>query len=103
MFFNCPLCGYLQIDQIERKVLNITTLVAKTLASKLASATSNVKVLFGNDINITYRVVNQLLKYENKQYGLSLTVEQDSNYLQVKHRLNVWTVCANSKQFVELS
>lgn len=74
---------YLQVDQIERKVLNITTLVAKTLAAKLASATSNVKVLFGNDINITYRVVNQLLKYENKQYGLSLTVEQDSNYLQV--------------------
>uniref|UniRef100_K1PF79 Cadherin EGF LAG seven-pass G-type receptor 1 n=1 Tax=Magallana gigas TaxID=29159 RepID=K1PF79_MAGGI len=84
--FNCTNKDFVslesQIDQIERKVLNITTLVAKTLASKLASATSNVKVLFGNDINITYRVVNQLLKYENKQYGLSLTVEQDSNYLQ---------------------
>ena len=73
----------LQIAKIEGKTLNITTYVAKTLAASLASASSSVKVMFGNDINITYRVLNQLLKYENQQYGLGLTVEQDSNYLQV--------------------
>ncbi|XP_062576129.1 cadherin EGF LAG seven-pass G-type receptor 2-like isoform X1 [Saccostrea cucullata] len=84
--FNCTNKDFVsletQVSQMENRTLNITTYVAKTLAAKLASATSSVRVLFGNDINITYRIINQLLKYENKQSGLGLTLEQDSNYLQ---------------------
>ncbi|XP_061178872.1 cadherin EGF LAG seven-pass G-type receptor 2-like isoform X2 [Saccostrea echinata] len=84
--FNCTNKDFVsletQVSQMENRTLNITTYVAKTMAAKLASATSSVRVLFGNDINITYRIINQLLKYENKQSGLGLTLEQDSNYLQ---------------------
>ena len=55
----------------------------------LAVATKATDELFGSDINITYRLLNQLLQYENTASGLNLTSEQDSTYIQVGLEYNL--------------
>ena len=61
----------------------MTTFVAKTTISSLAEATSSTDTMFGNDLNITLRIMNLILDYENSQVGLNLTSEQSSTFLSV--------------------
>ncbi|XP_021344023.1 cadherin EGF LAG seven-pass G-type receptor 2-like isoform X2 [Mizuhopecten yessoensis] len=84
--FNCTQPDFVslqtQINKIESGELKITTFVAKKIMRKLCDAVMKATRLFGNDIYITYRILNQTLAYEVQQTGLSLTSEQDSTYLQ---------------------
>ncbi|XP_033746006.1 LOW QUALITY PROTEIN: cadherin EGF LAG seven-pass G-type receptor 2-like [Pecten maximus] len=84
--FNCTHTDFLslqtQINKIESGDLKITTFVAKRIMRTLRDAVMKAARLFGNEINITYRILNQTLTYEVQQTGLSLTSEQDSTYLQ---------------------
>ena len=76
---------FLQILKIESGELQVNTFVAKTTVRKLADTTSSIEQMFGNDLNITLRILNQVLDYENSQSGLNLTSEQDSRYLTVSY------------------
>ena len=73
----------IQIEKIESGELEMNTFVAKTMIKSLADSTSRTETMFGNDINITLRIVNKVLDHENQQSGLSLTSEQDSTFLYV--------------------
>ena len=74
----------LKIEKIETRELLISTYLAKTLVSKLADTTSAVDQMFGNDLNISLRILNEILDYENSQTDMrNLTSEQDSKYLTV--------------------
>lgn len=53
--------------------------------SALAETVADIDTLFGNDINITLRIINRFLEYENQQSGLTLTSEQDSAYVAVSN------------------
>ena len=78
----------MQIEKIETRELLISTFVAKTLVAKLADTTSAVNQMFGNDLNITLRILNEVLDYENSQTDMrNLTSEQDSKYLTVSYFL----------------
>lgn len=74
---------FFQIQDIDSGILEVNTFVAKTTISSLAKSTSTVDTMFGNDINITFQLLNKMLAYEKGQSGLSLTSEQDSLYLTV--------------------
>ncbi|KAH3819069.1 cadherin EGF LAG seven-pass G-type receptor 1-like isoform X2 [Dreissena polymorpha] len=84
-FFNCTNLQFLdhqrQIEKIETGALEINTFVARTLLKSLGNSTTTTDTMFGNDINITLRILNRVLDYENKQSGLNLTSERDSHYL----------------------
>ncbi|XP_060555146.1 cadherin EGF LAG seven-pass G-type receptor 2-like isoform X2 [Ruditapes philippinarum] len=96
-FFNCTSKLFsdhlVQIEKIESGSLKINTFVAKTLLASLADTTSQMETMYGNDINITVRIMNKILEYENQQSGLYLTSEQDSHYLS-----NVLTVLSDILQ-----
>ncbi len=62
----------------------MNTFVAKTLVSKLATATNSSEHLYGMDINVTYRVLKHVLEHEVQQTGLNLTHTQDRNFIQVQ-------------------
>ncbi|XP_053377924.1 cadherin EGF LAG seven-pass G-type receptor 1-like isoform X2 [Mercenaria mercenaria] len=96
-FFNCTsklFSDHLtQIEKIESGSLKINTFVAKTTLASLADTTSQIDTMYGNDINITARIMNRILDYENLRSGLNLTSEQDSHYLS-----NVLTVLSDTLQ-----
>ena len=64
----------------------------KTLAESLSKS----DFLFGQDLDIAYRVITTLLDYELKQTGLNLTSEQDGKYVQVGFKN--WVFILNSHQ-----
>ncbi|CAI9730365.1 cadherin EGF LAG seven-pass G-type receptor 2 isoform X1 [Octopus vulgaris] len=101
--FNCTSKEFVkiqnQIQQIERGSLKINTYVSKTLMLQLAESAASAKNLYGNDISIILRTINQILFYENKQEGLSLTSEQDRKF--IKNMLSALSYSYNSKYRTE--
>lgn len=71
---------------MEANTLKINTFVAKTTMASLADSTSGTETMFGNDLNITLRIMDRIIQYETEQDGLNLTSEQDSKYLYVSYR-----------------
>ena len=72
------------MQQIKKGSLKINTYVSKTLMRLLAKASEeSADNFFGNDINIILNLIVQILNYENKQEGLSLTSEQDRGFIKV--------------------
>ena len=49
--------------------------------------------MFGNDLNITLRIMNLILDYENSQVGLNLTSEQSSTFLSVSSNNFLKFIC----------
>ncbi|XP_013421944.1 cadherin EGF LAG seven-pass G-type receptor 2-like isoform X1 [Lingula anatina] len=84
--FNCTSNLFKEIEsrlvEIENGQLLINTFVAKNLLTKLNNATNQTAYMYGKDIDITNRLVKQLLMYEIKQTGLNLTNTQDRLYVQ---------------------
>ncbi|CAH1784160.1 unnamed protein product [Owenia fusiformis] len=71
-----------QLGLIETGLLKVNTFLAKELAEKLNAATEMTKEMYGADVTIAYRLITQILLYENKQTGLNLTHAQDRNFIQ---------------------
>lgn len=85
--FNCTSLNfrdlYKQLKQIKKGSLKINTYVSKTLMKLLAKAAKeSADNFFGNDISIILNLIMEILKYENKQEGLSLTSEQDRGFIK---------------------
>ncbi|KAL4226126.1 Cadherin EGF LAG seven-pass G-type receptor 2 [Mactra antiquata] len=84
-FFNCTNTIFLdhltQLEKMESGSLQINTFVAKTNIASLANSTSRTGTMYGNDVNITLRIMGKILQYETEQDGLNLTNEQDSSFL----------------------
>jgi hypothetical protein len=72
-----------ELVNIEKSDLKINTFLSKTLMERLDKATKETETLYGSDIDIGYRIIKQVLIYENAQEGLNLTHTQDKHFLQV--------------------
>ncbi|XP_052061386.1 cadherin EGF LAG seven-pass G-type receptor 2-like isoform X1 [Mytilus californianus] len=85
-FTNCTSSGLTklleQIRLIEEGKLKLNPFVAKTTMKTLAESLQAAQILFGQDLDITYRIIMTLLDYELKQTGMNLTSEQDGKYVQ---------------------
>ncbi|KAK3103496.1 hypothetical protein FSP39_019621 [Pinctada imbricata] len=97
--FNCTNTAFVdlksKIEEIENGTLKINSFVSKTSMRDLALALSTTSVLFGSDINVTYRLITSILEYENQQKGLNLTSEQDSTF--IKHMLDALSIVLDAK------
>lgn len=67
--------------------MEINTFVAKSLMTRLNDAaravTSSPGRLHENDVDVSARIITQVLQYEARQTGLNLTHTQDRNFIQV--------------------
>ena len=63
--------------------MKLNPFVAKTTMKTLAESLQAAQILFGQDLDISYRIIMTLLDYELKQTGMNLTSEQDGKYVQV--------------------
>ncbi|XP_065173819.1 protocadherin-like wing polarity protein stan isoform X2 [Atheta coriaria] len=83
--FNCTSDRFVelrnQLSMIEKGELNLNTFVAIQLASDLHKATNVTPTLYGADVLITYDLIQELLKHENRMHGLNLTHSQDKDYI----------------------
>ena len=68
---------------MESGSLRVNTFVAKDLVFRLNEATELTEHMYGMDLDITYRILKNVLRYENRQSGLNLTHTQDRSYIQV--------------------
>ena len=59
--------------------------MAVKLASDLYKATNLTLNLYGADVLVTYDLIQELLKYETKVFGLNLTHSQDKDYINVSN------------------
>lgn len=73
------------MNLIQTGQLKLNVFVAKTTMKTLAESLMQAEFLFGQDLDIAYRVITTLLDYEMEQHGLNLTSEQDGKYVQVRH------------------
>jgi cadherin EGF LAG seven-pass G-type receptor 1 len=74
-----------QLSAIERKRLEINTYIAKTTVLQLKEAMYAAQApmtLHENDVDITARLIVNILRYESHQTGLNLTHTQDRNFIQ---------------------
>jgi len=76
-----------QLAALETRQLEINTFVAKSLMTRLNDAARAVMSspgrLHENDIDVSSRIITQVLQYEARQTGLNLTHTQDRNFIQV--------------------
>ena len=68
---------------VAEKRLDINTFVAKGLVAQLSAASNETRELYESDVNIAYRLLIEVLRYETLQSGLNLTHTQDRNFIQV--------------------
>jgi hypothetical protein len=54
------------------------------MIKSLAKTLTTSDFLFGQDLDIAYKVISTLLDYEIKQTGLNLTSERDGQFVQVR-------------------
>ncbi|XP_043934458.1 cadherin EGF LAG seven-pass G-type receptor 3 isoform X2 [Protopterus annectens] len=82
--FNCtspPFSDLMTLlDRLEKNETELSTLEAKKLAHKLRVVTDQADRYFGNDIQITYRLLSRLLEFESRQKGFGLTATQDVHF-----------------------
>lgn len=68
----------------------MNSFVAIKLADDLSKATNLTKDLYGADVLISFELIRELLNYESRVYGLSLTHSQDKDYIRnVVYAINV--------------
>lgn len=58
----------------------------KKLAHQLRDVTEATARLYGNDLQITERLLSRLLTFETQQSGFGLTATQDAHFNEVKKK-----------------
>ncbi|KAL3270161.1 hypothetical protein HHI36_009218 [Cryptolaemus montrouzieri] len=90
--FNCTSNKFVslreELSNLEAGALNMNTFVAIKLAYDLYKATNDTPDLYGADVLVTFDLLEELMTYEFKVFGLNLTHSQDKHYI----RNIVWSV-----------
>ncbi|XP_071960078.1 cadherin EGF LAG seven-pass G-type receptor 1-like [Antedon mediterranea] len=82
--FSCTSINF--IDPLEKlRYLDSGQKLNKTLSieivNSLESALQKTGKLYGNDVNISYKLMNLVLEHESKQKGLDVTATQESTFI----------------------
>ncbi|XP_069062320.1 cadherin EGF LAG seven-pass G-type receptor 3 [Pleurodeles waltl] len=82
--FNCTSPHFMeliaQLESLEKNETELNTIEAKKLAHRLRAITDQMALFFGNDVQITYRLLSRLMDFESKQRGFGLTATQDAHF-----------------------
>ncbi|XP_074645849.1 cadherin EGF LAG seven-pass G-type receptor 2-like [Tubulanus polymorphus] len=113
--FNCLSLNLVNLKnelmKVESHKMKFTTYLAGLRAHQLRKALEDTSILYGSDIDVSYRLLKQLLLYENSLSGLELTHTQNKNYIEnLLHAMNYifdlkykneWIVIQNSSAGAE--
>ncbi|XP_063282292.1 cadherin EGF LAG seven-pass G-type receptor 3 isoform X2 [Pelobates fuscus] len=84
--FNCTSPAFMELsallDNFERNETELNTIEAKKLALRLRAVTDHMEQYFGNDVQISFRLLSLLMQFENKQEGFGLTATQDAQFTE---------------------
>ncbi len=85
--FNCTSTSFISIlniiAQLDSNDLVLSPLLSIKLAGDLYKALNSSNHLYGNDLWISLRLLNHLIKHETEQKGLYLSHRQDKNFIKV--------------------
>ncbi|KAF1390734.1 hypothetical protein PFLUV_G00061090 [Perca fluviatilis] len=82
--YNCTSPPFVELnaalDSLERNETELNTIMEKKLAHQLRDVTEATARLYGNDLQITERLLSRLLTFETQQSGFGLTATQDAHF-----------------------
>ncbi|XP_043932407.1 cadherin EGF LAG seven-pass G-type receptor 2 isoform X2 [Protopterus annectens] len=82
--FNCTSSTFAELknfaDKLSRNESQLDTAKSRQMAQMLQNATHRTGFYFGSDIKVAYRLVSNILEYENKQHGFGLAATQDVHF-----------------------
>uniref|UniRef100_A0A3P8T4D3 Cadherin EGF LAG seven-pass G-type receptor 3 n=1 Tax=Amphiprion percula TaxID=161767 RepID=A0A3P8T4D3_AMPPE len=82
--YNCTSPPFVELnaalDSLERNETELNTILEKKLAHQLRDMTESTARLYGNDLQITERLLSRLLTFETQQSGFGLTATQDAHF-----------------------
>ncbi|XP_054868978.1 cadherin EGF LAG seven-pass G-type receptor 3 isoform X3 [Amphiprion ocellaris] len=82
--YNCTSPPFVELnaalDSLERNETELNTILEKKLAHQLRDVTESTARLYGNDLQITERLLSRLLTFETQQSGFGLTATQDAHF-----------------------
>ncbi|XP_077984710.1 cadherin EGF LAG seven-pass G-type receptor 2-like isoform X2 [Glandiceps talaboti] len=70
------------LKDLEKGDKELSTDLAKEIAFELQFATTETPEFYGNDVNVAYKIMLHVLKYECTQVGIELTAKQDILFTQ---------------------
>uniref|UniRef100_A0AAQ5WYN7 Cadherin, EGF LAG seven-pass G-type receptor 3 n=1 Tax=Amphiprion ocellaris TaxID=80972 RepID=A0AAQ5WYN7_AMPOC len=81
--YNCTSPPFVELNA-ARNETELNTILEKKLAHQLRDVTESTARLYGNDLQITERLLSRLLTFETQQSGFGLTATQDAHFNEVK-------------------
>nr|XP_033782493.1 cadherin EGF LAG seven-pass G-type receptor 3 [Geotrypetes seraphini] len=104
--FNCTSPPFTELltllESLEKNETELNTIEAKKLAYRLSSVTEQMERYFGNDVQITYRLLSRLMEFESKQHGFGLTATQDAHFTENLLRAGSSVLTLENKEHWEM-
>ncbi|XP_029453376.1 LOW QUALITY PROTEIN: cadherin EGF LAG seven-pass G-type receptor 3 [Rhinatrema bivittatum] len=104
--FNCTSPPFTELsallESLEKNETELNTIEAKKLAYRLSSVTDQMDRYFGNDVQITYRLLLRLMEFESKQRGFGLTATQDAHFTENLLRAGSSVLALENKEHWEM-
>ena len=74
----------IQVDQLQRKKLEMNPFLSVRLAQQLSRTTNNSNKLYGSDIYVSVQAMLKNLDYDSGRERFKMTHRQDKDFIRVQ-------------------